>query len=290
MDARVQRMIDLWLWYCGEANLGYDQYNRWDFPAYGDIEYAGECDCSSLMYHCAVEAGFDLPTSGTRYTGTMHRHFTAAGFAWRDCANAADAPAGAILYKDGHTAGWTGRYIAEAYGDENGGSHGGRAGDQGNETRLSPPRGGWEGYFYWPEAQPAPVWPQEPEEGMVNVDFIIEEGSNGVAHEMDQGAYAYRWEKWSSGKLVVIISDWYNGGNGQLFRSMYYLPKTVDFPKDVAFVEPPYVTGLTLRATQGWVSPQVYGLAKNKLTFWVFSPARAIPKFYADVRLEGSWK
>ena len=145
MDARVQKMIDLWLWYCGEANLGYDQGNRWDFPKYGDTQYAGECDCSSLMYHCAVLAGFALPTSGTRYTGTMKRDFQAAGFKWINEVNAANMPAGAIAWKSGHTAGWTGRYLCEAYGDEAGGSRGGRAGDQAQETRLSPARKGWEG-------------------------------------------------------------------------------------------------------------------------------------------------
>lgn len=301
MDARVQKMIDLWIWYCSVANLGYDQGNRWDFPKYGDTQYAGECDCSSLMYHCAVEAGFNLPTSGTRYTGTMKRDFTNAGFKWYTFTNINDVPAGAILYKSGHTAGWTGHYICEAYGDEHGGSRGGRSGDQANETRMSPPRNGWEGYFYWPETEPPVKWPQEVEPMPAGeaVDYIIEEGSNNVAHQNEQQKYAYRYEKWASGKLVCLISDYFNGGTASLgskYRGKYYFTKTLEFPSmqgDGApeFAEPPYVTGLTVRAPQGWADDiQFYAVYKNKGTFWVSSVDRTIPKFSIDVELKGSWK
>ena len=290
MDARVQRMIDLWVWCCAEANIGYDQWNRWDFPTYGDTQYAGECDCSSLMYWCAVQAGFDLPTSGTRYTGTMKRDFVAAGFKWAAFTSMADVPAGAILWKSSHTAGWTGRYICEAYEDERGGSHGGQDGDQANETRLSAPRGGWEGYFFWPETEPAVVWPQEVEPMGEAKDYIIEEGGNNVAHAFNQGDYGYRWEKWASGKMVLIVSDWYNGGNGSHYKGSYYLTKTVAFPSEVAFMEPPYCTGLVLRAGEGWVSGQPCACYKNKMEFWVHSTGRAMPKFSGDFRFEGSWK
>lgn len=300
MDARVQRMIDLWLWYCGEANLGYDQYNRWDFPEYGDTQYAGECDCSSLMYHCAVEAGFDLPTSGTRYTGTMERHFTAAGFRRvpmdsKLTPSQAGVPAGAILWKSSHTGGWSGRYICEAYGDENGGSHGGRAGDQGDETRISPERAGWECYYEWPEAQSAPVWPQEvePIDMAQAIDYPIEEGSNNIAHENDQQAYMYRYTKWASGKMDVLISDYFNGGNGARYEGQYYIDKTLEFPEmdgGPAFVEPPIVTGVTVRAHSGWADVQLHDLYENKAVFWAFGTRRAIPRFSIDVKLEGSWK
>ena len=294
MDAKVQKMISLWLWYCGEANLGYDQWNRWDFPEYGDTQYAGECDCSSLMYHCAVEAGFDLPTSGTRYTGTMKRDFVNAGFKYATFTSMDAVPVGAILWKSSHTAGWSGRYICEAYSDENNGSHGGKAGDPANETRLSAPRSGWEGYFYWPETEKPVEWPQEVEPMGEAVDYIIEEGSNAVAHTMEQADYSYRYEKWASGKLVCIVSDWYNGGNGSKFRDAWYLAKELDFPSTKgapSFVEPPYVTGLTARARTGWACDiQVYDLFKNKALFWVKSPNKAIPQFYIDARLEGSWK
>lgn len=295
IDPRVQRMIELWVWCCAEANIGYDQYNRWDFPQIGDTQYAGECDCSSLMYWCAVQAGFDLPTSGTRYTGTMKRDFTKAGFIWVPFTSMADVPAGAILWKSSHTGGWTGRYIAEAYIDERGGDHGGRDGDQANETRLSPPRGGWEGYFYYPETISPVIWPKECEPMGDAVDYIIEEGGNNVAHENDQKAYAYRWEKWASGKLVCYVSDYFNPGTGKLYKGSYYIEKTLDYPTSHGdapeFLEPPYIAGLSVRAAQGWADDiQFFNVYRNKALFWVRSSGKAIPRFSLDVTLVGSWR
>ena len=49
---------------------GYDQYHRWG-PDY---------DCSSLVYECAEFAGYRVPGSDPRYTGTMLHDFTNAGF------------------------------------------------------------------------------------------------------------------------------------------------------------------------------------------------------------------
>ena len=51
MDSKVSKMVELVTWYCSAANLGYDQWNRWDFPEYGDTTTPGECDCSSLVYN-----------------------------------------------------------------------------------------------------------------------------------------------------------------------------------------------------------------------------------------------
>ena len=295
MDARVQRMVELWLWCCSEANIGYDQLNRWDFPKLYDTQYAGECDCSSLMYWCAVKAGFNLPTSGTRYTGTMRRDFTNAGFKYAAFTNIADVPAGAILWKSSHTAGWTGKYICEAYIDENGRDRGGRDGDQANETRLSAPRGGWEGYFYWPETIPPVVWPKEvtPMPAGDAMDYIIEEGSNNVAHENIQSAYFFRWEKWASGKLVCYVSDWFNGGNGKSYHGSYYIDKTINYPElhgGPAFIEVPVIAGYTVRAAYGWVTVQFNALFKNKANFWAFGSKKALPKFYIDLTLVGCWK
>ena len=44
MGGSVSKMVELVEWFCGSANLGYDQWNRWDFPAYGDAVTPGECD------------------------------------------------------------------------------------------------------------------------------------------------------------------------------------------------------------------------------------------------------
>ncbi len=291
MDARTAKMTELAVWFCRDANMGYDQGNRWDFPVVGDTVTPGECDCSSLVYHCAALAGFGVPISGTRYTGTMKRDFIAAGFKWHAFDTINKTPAGSILYKTGHTAIWTGEYIAEAYGDERNEARGGKTGDQNNETRLSKPRGGWEGYFYYPEPKQAPEWPQEAEKQVEAVDYIIEEGANNCPHGDDQQAYGYRWEKWASGKLVVIISDYFNGGTARnKYRGMYYLAKTLSFPEAPAFVEPPYIQ-LTARADTGWVyGVQVCELAKDEARFWVASPDKNFPRFSVDARVEGSWK
>ena len=294
MGGAVARMVELVEWFCASANLGYDQLNRWDFPAVGDTQYAGECDCSSLVYHCAELAGFAVPTSGTRYTETMRRDFTAAGFEWVQTSST-DWQPGDILYKSGHTAIWTGKYIAEAYIDERGGSRGGRDGDQANETRLSPKRGGWLGYFRYPEPVPPAVWPQEVEPMPAGEakDYIIEEGSNHVAHQNQQAAYFYRYVKYASGLMVCWISDWFDGGNGTVFSGNYFLSKTINFPEchgAPAFVEPPVIAGFSVRSATGLLTIEVRELLKNKAHYWVYGPRRAIPKYYLDMELVGSWK
>ena len=294
MGGSVERMVELAEWFCGTANLGYDQWNRWDFPAVGDTQYAGECDCSSLVYHCAELAGFSVPKSGTRYTGTMKRDFIAAGFEWH-ATSSTDWEPGDILWKSEHTAIWTGKYIAEAYIDEKGGIHGGRDGDQANETRLSPKRGGWSGFFRFPTPVKPVIWPKEVEPMPAGeaTDYIIEEGSNNVPHTNEQQAYLYRYEKWASGKLVCYISDWFAAGTGKLYKGQYYIDKTMEFPESCggpAFIEPPILAGYTARSVGGWVGIQFENLYKNKATFSAYGTNRAIPKFYMDMVLVGVWE
>lgn len=293
MAGDLARMIEAAEWYCASANLGYDQYNRWDFPPMGDTQTPGECDCSSLVYHCAELAGFAVPTSGTRYTGTMMRDFTRAGFEWIPYTGT-DWKPGDILYKDGHTAIFTGKYIAEAYGDENGGSHGGRSGDQGQETRLSPKRGGWLGVFRYPEPAPVPVWPQPVDPQGEAVDYIIAEGGTFAAHEMDQQAYTVRWQKWASGRLTAQGSDYYNGGTGSRYEGQYYLAKILeaphtDNPEAPAFIEPPLAL-IQARAASGWVTIQVNAITAEKVGFWAFGTRRTLPRFSVDFTLDGFWK
>lgn len=289
----VEKMVELVTWFCASANLGYDQYNRWDFPAYGDTQTPGECDCSSLVYHCAQLAGFSVPTSGTRYTGTMMRDFPKAGFVWHQTTST-DWEPGDILYKDGHTAIWTGKYIAEAYGDENGSWKGGRSGDQGNETRLSPKRGGWLGYFRYPKPVPVPEWPQEVEPMGEAVDYIIEEGGTIAAHETNQQKYTARWQKWASGRLTAQVSDYFNGGTGSKYEGQYYISKILEMPHTdsdtaPAFIEPPIAT-FTARASSGWVGIQVTSLTASKIGFWAYGTRKSIPRFSLDVQLDGFWK
>ena len=73
MLGKVQKMVDYALKVARDDSHGYSQVRRW--PSQGT-----DFDCSSLMYEAAHQAGYSVPTSGTRYTGTMLRDFAAAGF------------------------------------------------------------------------------------------------------------------------------------------------------------------------------------------------------------------
>ncbi|WP_315502931.1 peptidoglycan-binding protein [Actinomyces radicidentis] len=131
-------------YWCTEANLGYDQAQRWD------IRPGGEADCSSLVIHALKEAGFD--TGGATYTGNMRSALTARG--WAVVAvrptSAANLRAGDILLNDAnHVALYLGGgQLAQASIDERGRVAGGRSGDQtDHETNVAPfyvyRHGGW---------------------------------------------------------------------------------------------------------------------------------------------------
>ena len=72
----LSKFVARMLYWCDEANLGYDQGNRWD------IRPGGECDCSSLVIHALREAGF--ATGAASYTGDMAKALAANG--WRGVA------------------------------------------------------------------------------------------------------------------------------------------------------------------------------------------------------------
>lgn len=138
---KVDLLIQRANYWAEEANLGYDQSNRWD------IRDHGECDCSSLAYWVAWEAGLaERPTdyrSRTLYTGTIADDLVAAGWARLAPSISALRPGDYILSIYHHVAicvagaGW-GATIAEANIDERGRTTGGQQGDQsGAETRLT---------------------------------------------------------------------------------------------------------------------------------------------------------
>ena len=126
VDRFVQRAIEI----ANDDSHGYDQANRW-----GD-----DYDCSSLTYECAYYAGYNVPMSGTRYTGTILDHFTAAG--WRSDAfdgNLNDLDKGDILLNvSDHVAIYIGNgQLVEASINEYGGITGGKPGDQtGHEIHI----------------------------------------------------------------------------------------------------------------------------------------------------------
>lgn len=297
MVSKIEKMVITAEWLCRDANVGYDQWNRWDFPKDGDTEYAGETDCSALVYYCAKMAGYPVAYSTNRYTGTELADFQAAGFKLINAAafTENDLKRGDILYKSGHTAIWTGSAIAEAYGDENNGSHSGQAGDQLNgtdigETRLSPWRGGWLWVLRPPEEKTPVIWPHKPSDDMKPCDFIIEEGANGAGVENKQVEYSYRWEKWASGKLVVYISDYFNGGKGAIYGKAYFIDKVLDFPEDVAFIEPPRIVGIVPRADYNLLSASPHEITERGCKFYIYGAAQDIPRFSLDACLVGSWK
>ena len=146
----LQKFIDLVRWYCDEADLGYDQSNRWDVRA------GGECDCATLVIVALNEAGFD--TGSASYTGNLTENLCAHG--WYIVANDGNPYPGDILLNViDHVAVWLGDCLGQASIDENGDISGGESGDQsGWETNTrsyyNPP---WDYYLRWsgsPEPQP----------------------------------------------------------------------------------------------------------------------------------------
>ena len=137
----LSKLCERMRYWCEEANLGYDQGNRWD------IRVGGECDCSSLTYWCLWEAGFLTKPSGslyahTLYTGSIRGHLVAAG--WKTLKpDLSQAKPGDVLLSEQHHvcvvvegSGW-GAKVAQASIDERGRASGGAAGDQtGGETNV----------------------------------------------------------------------------------------------------------------------------------------------------------
>ena len=117
----VQTFINRMRYWCDDADLGYDQWNRWDF------EDGGECDCSSLVIHALNEAGFD--TGDATYTGNMTPNLIERG--WSKVPNDGNPLPGDILLNvTDHVAVWLGDCLAQASIDENGNIAGGAGGDQ----------------------------------------------------------------------------------------------------------------------------------------------------------------
>lgn len=130
----VSQFAERMRYWCEDANLGYDQSNRWD------IRPGGECDCSSLVIFALRECGFD--TGSASYTGNLSVNLTARG--WKRLSpSIAQAKTGDVLLNDSsHVAvvvsgsGWGAR-VAQASIDERGKIAGGQSGDQtGRETNT----------------------------------------------------------------------------------------------------------------------------------------------------------
>ena len=140
MAGKVDRLVRRARYWTEEANLGYDQTDRWD------IRPGGECDCTSLTYWCVWEADLMVRPADYRtrtlYSGTIADDLVAAG--WKKLAPSISAlQPGDVLVSTYHHAaicvagfGW-GAYLAEANIDERGRTTGGQPGDQTDrETRV----------------------------------------------------------------------------------------------------------------------------------------------------------
>lgn len=173
----INKFCERMRYWCEEANLGYDQGNRFD------IRYGGECDCSWLTVFALYEAGFE--TGSASFTGNMKENLVKHG--WVVVPNNGHPQKGDILLKErGHAAVWLGDCLAEAIGDENGNIRGGASGDQtGNETRTCPYYNfPWDFYLRWPQANPVVV---QDEKSMVKVAqrWLMDMGYNVGSYGID---------------------------------------------------------------------------------------------------------
>lgn len=176
-------------YWCTEANLGYDQYNRWD------IRDGGETDCSALYLFVLWEGGYlkSKPTWGN--TDTLRQQLEPLGFKFVSANNSATAPAGVGLLRNGHVAVSMGDgTVAQASIDERGKISGGQAGDQtGLETKISKDPRNWLWWIYPPDAPIESKPTSKPTGGVKVYGFpTVSKGKIGTAVKMFQSAYNLR--------------------------------------------------------------------------------------------------
>ena len=188
-DKFVQQCID----YCEDDSHGYSQDYRW-LP---------DMDCSSMMYLCGYAAGYDLPRSGTRYTGTIREHFTNAGFtAYPFDGNVWDLEPGDVILNEGEHVEmcvYPG-YFGGAHINEFGGVTGGQSGDQtGNEVSICQAYvyyDGWD-WVLTPPDDDGDVKPEpEPQQGIrycVSTDPDGEEWFDDMVGTHDTGGSDDTW-------------------------------------------------------------------------------------------------
>lgn len=141
---KIQKMIDYAVKIANDDSHGYSQARR--FPSQGT-----DFDCSSLMYESAHQAGYSVPTSGARYTGTMVEHFKKAGFSVVEFDGDLDDldPGDILVNVTYHTEMYigNGRFVG-AHGPEGEGVDG-KPGDQtGEEISIVPAYVYWAGWDY----------------------------------------------------------------------------------------------------------------------------------------------
>lgn len=171
-----------------QANLGYDQSERWN------IYPGGECDCSSLQYFVDWECGTMEKPSGnlylhTLYTGSMLADYTRAGYTKRRPDGMPKL--GTILLNESkHVARCTSVnpfLISYASIDENGRASGGQAGDQTDrETKTVGLDAYATSYWDWyldppgtPNGTPTQQQPSQPSGDLTDIAQKVIEGLYG---------------------------------------------------------------------------------------------------------------
>lgn len=126
----LTRLVERMRYWCDVADMGYSQYDRWNFNPAG-----GNCDCSSLVIWSLREAGFD--TGGATYTGNMGGELCARGWL-RLPVDGAPLPGDILLNDRDHVAVHIGGgLLCQASISETGGVSGAPGDQTGSETNTS---------------------------------------------------------------------------------------------------------------------------------------------------------
>lgn len=181
----LQTLMNRMVYWCRDANMGYSQYDRWNFnPS------AGNCDCSSLVIHCLQEAGFD--TGGATYTGNMWANLSARGWS-RLPVNGNPQPGDILLNDANHVAVYLGGGLLAQASISEYNSIAGNPGDQtGRETNIS-------GYYNYP-------W---------NCYLRYQGGNMPTAQEIAQAVGSYRY---NNNDTIYNYVHYASDNSGQLLR------------------------------------------------------------------------
>ena len=277
MAGSIAKLCERMRYWCEEANLGYDQGNRWD------IRVGGESNCSSLVVFALREAGFD--TGSASWTGDLSENLTARG--WRRiAADISTCRPGDILLNDScHVCvvvdgyGWNAK-VAQASIDENGMARGGQAGDQtGGETNVRSVytySRGWDCILRWSGSDSAaPSKKALAVSGRLDKADVTEwqRQCGTVTDGIVTGQRGEYKELWPA---LVSISD-YDGSGSALMEAVQVK------------VGVPNPTGVIARGTicmvQGWLVLHGYDIGDAKAGVLDIPTAKAIQESLND----GAW-
>lgn len=183
-------IADRMYYWCEEADLGYDQSNRWD------IRDSGETDCSALYLYCLWEVGYLPAKPSWGNTDSLRSQLEPFGFNFLVADNSKTAPRGVGLLRKGHVSVAMGDgTVAQASIDEHGKISGGQSGDQtGFETNVSRDPKNWLWWIYPPDAPMTSDSCSDVVPGGEKVYYFghVKSGSTGTVVKMLQSALNIR--------------------------------------------------------------------------------------------------